>query len=66
MTNPNFLSANSVTSSWSIYTTDSSKNYIDGISSGLKATPNLVGITVTVSTVQIDNAVVGAVNYFKI
>ena len=45
MSNPAFLSANLVTDSWQIYTMDSNKNYIDGISTGIIAQPPLVGKT---------------------
>jgi hypothetical protein len=48
MYNPSRLSANQATSSWAIYTMDSNKYLIDGISSGVMATPPLYGLPVTV------------------
>lgn len=46
MFNPNFFSANSATDSWKIYTMTSTYEYIDGISSGIIATPSLIGMIV--------------------
>jgi hypothetical protein len=43
MTNPSAFSANYATDSWSIYTMTSANAYIDGIYTGLLATPPLVG-----------------------
>jgi hypothetical protein len=66
MTNPSSFSANYVTDSWSIYTMTSALAYIDGIYSGLLATPPLIGQTVTVLLVEMDSYVVNTNTNFRI
>ena len=41
--NPSSFTANDATSSWAVYTMNSAKEYIDGQSTGLQASPDLIG-----------------------
>lgn len=66
MTNPNTFSANSVTSTWQIYTMNANKEYIDGIYSGLKAYPDLIGKTALIQALSVDDLVVGRDTTLKI
>jgi hypothetical protein len=46
--NPSFFTANAVTSTWEVYTMNSSYEKIDGLSTGIIATPDLLGQSVLV------------------
>lgn len=58
VTNPALLSANVATTSWQVLTATSSSNAIDGAYTNLKPTPDLQGVAVTVSLVQVSDPTV--------
>jgi hypothetical protein len=60
LSNPNLLSANVATTSWEVLTATSSSYPIDGAYTSLKPSPDLEGVTVTVSLVTIDSPIVYA------
>ena len=60
MTNPSLLSANVDTTSWQVLTTTALSYPIDGAFTGLKPTPNLQGVAVTVNAVEVASAIVFA------
>ena len=53
MINPNLLSVNVATTSWQLYTADSSSRFIDGSYTNLFPTPALEGVAVTVNVVSV-------------
>jgi len=65
-TNPTLFTANEVTSTWQIYTMNSDKEYIDGIDSGVEATPELTGKNVIVLDAELEDPIVYTSTYFKI
>jgi hypothetical protein len=58
--NPSLLSANIAATSWEVLTASSSSNAIDGAYTSLKPTPDLEGIAVTISTLEVASLLVYA------
>jgi hypothetical protein len=56
--NPNQLSANVATTSWELYTATSSSYYIDGAYENLRPQPDLQGVAVSLSMVELDSLIV--------
>ena len=59
-TNPTLLSANVATTSWEVYTATSLSYYVDGAYTGLKPTPDLEGVAITVTVVDVASPIVFA------
>ena len=60
VTNPSLLSANVATTSWEVLTATALSYPIDGMYSGLKPSPDLEGVAVTVNALEVTSAVVYA------
>jgi hypothetical protein len=66
LSNPNFFAANNVASSWQIYTMNKDKEYIDGVSSGVKARPDLLGKQAVITAISLEHPYVGRETFLKI
>lgn len=66
MSNPSYFAANYANDSWQIYTMNSQKQYIDGVSAGLIASPLLVGVNSVITVISLEQPYVGRSNYLQI